>query len=362
MRGGRRSLAVLVAVAVLLTSGIAVVVSRVGDRGRNDIIDVAIELSALQRRITTTTTTTTTAPPSPTTQPAPPPTEPPTTTTTAAPVVTSLDPPRAEPWTLGPYQGVGVWLDIYDWTNIQTNGRPKVGIADLDIMSYLGIQTIYIQTAHRKFDADIIEGDRLGPFIDRAHALGMSVVAWYLPTLEDTFVDLRRLVGATNLPIDGLAVDIESLAVGNPAERTRRLLELSTALRQVMGTRAIGAITPSAVHLQVVNPNFWPGFPWPELGSTYDVIVPMSYWSVRRPEWRSGERYIGENIDRIRASTGRPDMPINVAGGIADGITLEDVSGMVRAIQARGIMGASLYDWNTSQPAQWDVLRALYTG
>jgi hypothetical protein len=34
----------------------------------------------------------------------------------------------------------------------------------------------------------------------------------------------------------------------------------------------------------------------------------------------------------------------------------------VRAVQSRGVLGASLYDWSTSQPAQWDLLRALRVG
>jgi hypothetical protein len=188
------------------------------------------------------------------------------------------------------------------------------------------------------------------------------VVAWYLPTLEDVAVDLRRLVAATELPVDGLGVDIESLAVSDHAERNRRLLDLSMRVRQAVGDRAIAAITPSAVHLQVINPAFWPQFPWPQLADTYDVILPMSYWSVRLREWRSGERYVGENIDRIRASTGQPDVPIHVIGGIADAASVPEVQGMVRAIQARGILGGSLYDWNTSQPAQWDALRPLRSG
>jgi hypothetical protein len=195
--------------------------------------------------------------------------------------------------------------------------------------------------------------------IDRAHALGMSVVAWYLPELVDTAADLRRLLAAAALPVDGVGVDIESRAVGDHAERTRRLIELSQGLRQGVGTKAISAITLDPVHIQVVNPAFWPGFPWPELSSLYDVIVPMAYWSGRKPEWRVGDRYITETIDRIRISTGRPDIPIHIAGGIADGITLDDVVGMIGAIQGRGAIGGSLYDWNTSQPPQWALLGAL---
>ena len=160
--------------------------------------------------------------------------------------------------------------------------------------------------------------------------------------------------------MDGLAVDIESTVVADPVERNARLLELNAALRAELPDRVIAAITLSAVHLQVVNTDFWPDFPWAEIAGTYDLIVPMTYWSIRLPEWRDGNRYVGENIDRIRASTGDPDIPIHVIGGIADEATADQVQGMLRAIEAReGVIGASLYDWATSSPDQWAVLAPL---
>jgi hypothetical protein len=352
----------------VLAADLAVVAARRGDSPPREV--AAAEQPASTIEVAPSTSTTTTIPPTTTTAAAP-------TTTTAAPVTApsttsttvvetraamAASIPPSGAWTLGPYTGVGVWLDVYDWTNELTGGKPQVQPVAIDRMAQLGVQTLYIQTAHRRSTADVIEPDRLKLFIDRAHLRGIAVVAWYLPTLEDVTTDLRRLVAAARLPVDGLGVDIESRAVADPAERTRRLLDLSGRLRKAVGERAIAAITPSAVHLQVINPGFWPGFPWPELAATYDAILPMAYWSIRGPEWRSGERYIGENIDRIRASTGRSDIPIHAIGGIADAASASDVQGMVRAIQARGILGGSLYDWTTSHVAQWDALRPLRAG
>jgi hypothetical protein len=271
-------------------------------------------------------------------------------------------PPTPPPgsWTLVPHQGLGAWIDVYDWTAEFTGGAPPVGLADIDEMAELGIQTLYVQTGHRRSTADVIEPDRLAGLIDRAHANDLHVVAWYLPTFVDLDEDLRRLVAAAELPVDGLGVDIESVDVDDPAERTRRLLELTTRLRAAVGDdRALAAITLSAVQLEVVNPDFWPGYPWVELGEAYDAILPMAYWSIRRGELRSGERYVGENIDRIRASTGDPDLPIHPIGGIADGASVADVEGMRTALTERGAIGGSLYDWATSTPAQWAALAPL---
>ena len=362
MLWGKRTAGGFCLAALVLCADLAVLAARWDDPS---VSDAVASSSARPQPLAPTTTTTTSTVPAPaptTTAPAPPPTKPPTTTT-APPHPSYVDPARPGMWSVQPYQGLGVWLDVFDWTGEFTNGHARVGLEDIDRMAAEGIQTLFIQTSHRRSSEDVIERPRLLDYINRAHANGMSVVGWYLPMLEDVSVDLRRLVAAVEqLPLDGLGVDIESLAVKDPAERTRRLLALSTDLRNVLGPRAISAITQSAVVMQVINPGYWPGFPWPEIGGLYDAVIPMSYWSERKPEWKSGERVVAEDIDRIRANTGRPDMPIHVAGGIANNVSLDDLRGMVSSILTRQVLGGSLYDWNTSQPDQWDLLRALRVG
>ena len=269
--------------------------------------------------------------------------------------------PVAEAWTIEPYQGVGAWVDAFDWSEALGGETHLVDQDDIAAMADMGIQTLYLQTSHLGVPGQaVLEPERLEGLIDAAHEHGLSVVAWYLPTLEDIDVDLERLLASAELDVDGLAVDIESTNVEDPDERNARLLELSAGLRDELPDRVIGAITLSAVHLQEVNPAFWPDFPWPEVADIYDVLVPMTYWSIRLPEWQDGNRYVGENIDRIRAATGDPDLPLHVIGGIADGATVGEVRGMLEAIEARdGVLGASLYDWATASPQQWAVLEAL---
>jgi hypothetical protein len=236
-----------------------------------------------------------------------------------------------------------------------------VGVADIDAMADAGVQTLYIQTAHHRSAArGVIERPRLESLIQRAYDRGLHVVAWYLPTFVDPAADLRRLEASAALPVGGLAVDIESIEVADVVERNRRLLDLSTRLRSELGrAKTIAAITLSAVHLQVVNPDYWPGYPWPELADTYDAILPMTYWSIRKAELHDGEGYVGDNLDRIRASTGDESIPIVPVGGIADGVTVAELEGMVRAIDARDAPGGGLYDWATSTAAQWAALAPL---
>jgi hypothetical protein len=267
----------------------------------------------------------------------------------------------ARPWTMEPHQGLAAWVDAFDWSHALGGADPVVDQDDMAAMAELGIQTVYLQTSHLGVpDEVVLERERLEGLIDAAHDRGLTVVAWYLPRFEDLDADLERLLASAALDVDGLAVDIESTVVEDPAERNARMLELSRSLRAELPDEVIAAITLSAVHLQEVNPNFWPDFPWADVADVYDVIMPMTYWSIRLPEWRDGNRYVGENIDRIRTATGDPDIPIHVVGGIADGATVDQVHGMLDAIGARhGVFGASLYDWATASPDQWAVLRPL---
>jgi len=284
----------------------------------------------------------------------------------AAVVVVELIRPDGRPsappgsWTMVPHTGLGAWVDVYDWTTEFGGASPPVGPDDVEAMADAGIQTVYLQTSRAGSAEDVIEPERLDALIDRAHANDMHVVAWYLPTLVDVDRDLRRLVAASDLMVDGIGVDIEATDVVDPVERSQRVLDLSTRLRAELGDdKVMAAVTLTAVHLQVVNVDYWPGFPWTGIGATYDVIVPMTYWTLRQGELQDGARYVGENIDRIRASVGRDDIPIHPVGGIADEATIADIDGMLGAIEDRGAIGGSLYDWNTSTPEQWAALQPL---
>ena len=269
--------------------------------------------------------------------------------------------PAAGAWTLVPHSGLAAWVDVYDWTLELAGPVPSVDADDVDAMAEAGVQTLYIQTAHtRSVTSGVMEPERLAPIVQRAHDNQMHVVAWYLPTLEDVDADLHALTESAALDVGGLAVDIESTAIVDVAERNRRLLDLSARLRAAVGPeRALAAITPSAVHLQVVNRAYWPAFPWPELADTYDALLPMTYWSIRTGDLKDGETYTADNLDRIRASVGDAAIPIVPVGGLAEDSSTDDLDGMVVAITQRGSPGGGLYDWATSTPEQWAVLAPL---
>jgi hypothetical protein len=279
--------------------------------------------------------------------------------TPAPPRGAALAAPPAPAGSIQPYVGLGTWVDVYDWSDYR-GATPTVGPNEVDQMADAGVQTVFLQTAKGDTPDDINRRDLLLPIIDRAHARGMKVVAWYLPTLDDPANDLRRLIASANLDVDGLAVDIESRSVSDVNERNRRLIDLSSQLRNALPGRAIGAIVLPPVVLEVVNTNYWPNFPYREILPFYDVWQTMGYWTNRKADsgYRDAYRYTDENMRRLRNNLGT-DVPVHPVGGIGDQTTAGDIDAFLRASVEQHALGGSIYDWRTTKPEQWGKLRGF---
>jgi hypothetical protein len=246
---------------------------------------------------------------------------------------------------------------VYDWS--ETYGGGAVGLPDIDRMASLGVQTVYVQATRWDAPTPVLEPDRLISLMKRARALGMRVVAWYLPDLGDVNDDMQRLLAIAQLPIDGLGIDIESRKVADVDDRNNRLLGLSAWLRQQLPGQVLSAIVLPPVVMEDVNPNYWPGYPWAGLAQYYDVWQPMSYWTNRRSDWRDAYVYTATNVDRIRQHIGNPDAIVHTIGGIGDTSSPDDISGLQRAAADRGCIGASIYDYRTTGDDLWPGLQTL---
>jgi hypothetical protein len=194
----------------------------------------------------------------------------------------------------------------------------------------------------------------------------MRVVAWYLPTLDDVSADLRRIRAIDGFRsggqrFDAIALDLEWTAgVPDVTARNRALVELSKQARAVVGNdRALGAIVLEPLLLEDVNPAYWPDFPWAAIRSSYDVWLPMAYWTNRNQAsgLRDAARYTSENIDRLRTRLHDDAAVVHVIGGIADQAAVPDYRGFVEAALDRHVVGWSVYDFNTTTSSAWAMLR-----
>ncbi len=281
------------------------------------------------------------------------------------------------------YRGYGAWVDVFDYDPAYAGASPAIGPADFAVMADLGVGTVYLQAARLddRTPQGLVDPWRLAELVFSAHRRGLSVVAWYLPRFGDDTADLERLVAMHEFEVmgerfDGLAVDIEWTGDGIDHEtRTTRLLSLTTGVRARVGNDPVAAITPPPVLMEVVNPDFWPGFPWAELGPQYDVWMPMSYWSFRSDSsgYGDGYTYHEESVRRLRANIGDENALVHGIGGIGgvDGIddetetaepraTIGEVERFLDALTDTGSIGGSIYDWDTLEPAVRELMSAHF--
>lgn len=256
----------------------------------------------------------------------------------------------------GPFEGLGVWVDIYDreaWAD---------PVAAVETMVANGASTLYLQSSN---------ADRLGPFvfeeetaifIDAAHDRGVQVVAWYLPHLTDLVLDKARTRAAIAFTtprgdrFDGFALDIESAQVRVVTRRNERLATLSRRLREVAGDDyPLGAIVPSPARL-VDDEVYWPGFPWGDLALTYDAILPMTYYTFRVHGPSETIEYVTRAVEEIRAGVGSDEVPIHVIGGLARDASGSETRAFVRAVRDTGSIGASYYTLPFVTDEQWAIL------
>jgi hypothetical protein len=260
-----------------------------------------------------------------------------------------------------PYSGLGTWVDRFAWSNTFSNNKPSFGLADLDAMATLGVQTLYLQGAAQTGDVGPLEPALLMSLVTRAHQRGIRVVLWYLPSFTDATADYDRLVAIGRLPVEGIGVDIESRTNPDVGDRNTRLVALSQALRKAMPAMPLGAIVVPPPLMEVVNPAYWPGFPWRAIAPFYDAWLPMAYWTGRTPEsgYRDGFTYTADSVVRLRNDLGLANAAVHPIGGAADLIGPADADRFVTAIRQTNGIGGSLYAWQQTTPDVWTHLRTL---
>jgi hypothetical protein len=301
---------------------------------------------------------------------APDPTTPGTSSTRPAPATTTTTTATPPPDPLCPFRGVGTWVDVYD-TIAAFAEHGRVSPVTVDAIAQMrddGIHTLYLQVAKddTRSPGVFVDRDLAASFLTTAHAAGLDVVAWYLPTLRDPALDRERAVALAQFEargehFDGVALDIEDTStVDDVSTRNRLLVDLVRALDDAAGDMPVGAIVYPPVALDVINPALWPDFPWRDIGAHVDVWLPMAYSTFRddTSPYHDPARYARENVQRLREHLGSANAPVHVIGGIADEFAARDVEKFVSAANESGAIGVSLYDFATQDPSTWASMRA----
>jgi hypothetical protein len=256
--------------------------------------------------------------------------------------------------TRGPFAGLGTWVDIYsaEWAD------PEAAVA---AMARHHVRTLYLETGNYSHRAGVFRPSDAGRFIDAAHAAGVRVVAWYLPSFAHVARDARKALAAIRFRsangerFDGFALDVEATTVRPLALRDRRLVSLSSRIRYAVGrTYPLGAITPSPVGM---SPSYWPDIPYRTLTHYYKAFLPMAYSTLRGIRGRAATRvFMASTVSEIRAASGRANFPIHLIGGLSGSMGAKATAGFLQAVSKTNASGYSLYAFGQTTPAAWRAL------
>lgn len=251
------------------------------------------------------------------------------------------------------FAGTGAWVSIYDSRAWRAPERT------VDDLSRHDVRTLYLETSNYRQRVDVVQPAILARFLTAAHAAGINVVGWYLPSLAQPTRDLRRALAGAQFAtahdeLDGFALDVESTHVRSIPRRNSRALALTERLRRALGDDVpLGVITIAPVR---ASPSYWPGYPFAKLARRVDVLLPMTYFTARVRGPAAVAAYVAENVRTIRGQIGDPTYPVHPIGGSTPSATAAEVASFVGAATACDTVGTSLWEYARTTPAEWSAL------
>jgi hypothetical protein len=256
-----------------------------------------------------------------------------------------------------PFRGTGAWVSLFthEWTD---------PVAAAQSFAAHGVKTVYLETGRSNSTGALAKPDETGAFIDAAHSAGLDVVAWYYPTFRRPDLDIARLLATARFEspsggtFDGLGIDIEDSTVKIITRRNTRLLSVMRRVRAAVPAMPIGAITYPPVALDL-NTKVWPTFPWAQVASLSDAILPMAYWRYDTHAPVGAAWYTAGNMVALRFLTGRPDLVVHIVG-LAPASPAE-VSAFAHQASVDGAAGISLYPAQSVTSSEWPLLAGAAT-
>lgn len=255
---------------------------------------------------------------------------------------------------LSAYRHLGTWVDMFNAWPWDNPGKAAKA------MARRGVTTLYLETSNYRKANDLYRPTQMGRFLEAAHASGLKVVAWYVPGFTNMKKDKRRSKAAIDFrspagdAFDSFALDIEATAVRDIAKRNARAIRLSEHLRGYVGNDyPMGAIVPEAGAL------YWPSFPYADLRGSYDVFLPMAYYTYRVSGAAAVRSFTQKNVTTIRDATGDPNVPIHVIGGLGGAGTKREARAFANKVLDTGVHGGSFYDFPITTEREWEVLARL---
>lgn len=291
---------------------------------------------------------------------------------TGATNVTATASPKLPATSISMASGKGMWLywsinplDDNYWGKLNAKKivaqAVKAGLHYVELRTAYGAQWQITPQAKPTIDA----------IIDGLAAHGIVPMGWSVPR-EVTFDDLSASVRtaeyrtAQGTPLKGIAIDLErgDDFLGSDPNGLDGLWMYEKSLREALGSKYLIVATvedPFFEHLSNKT------YPFRKVALYASVLQPMSYWRMmrRKPTTPDEVRsFLAQVYTKLLKESGRT-LPISIGGQTtAEGRNgyppAAEITASLEASKKAGAIGECFFDWNGTQPYQWDAL-AAYT-
>ncbi|MBV9271260.1 MAG: hypothetical protein JO165_09200 [Candidatus Eremiobacteraeota bacterium] len=280
---------------------------------------------------------------------------------------TPAEPP---PTNVSMASGKAMWLFFSD-NPIDSNYYGKWDPqAIVDTAVRAGLHYVELRTAYGAFfEVNPDAKAKVDAVIDGLAAHGIGTMAWSVPR-DTTYEDLKASVDsayyttAKGTKMTGLAIDVErgDEFMGGDPQGLTALWKYMQYLRGAMGPKYLLVATvedPYFEHLDNVK------YPFEQVAQYSDVLQPMSYWRMmnKNPTTAEQVRQMLPDETKRLLELSKRDLPVSIGGqttaeGRNGNPPADEITASLDAAKASGAIGECFFDWDGTQPYQWDAIAA----
>jgi len=205
--------------------------------------------------------------------------------------------------------------------------------------------------------------------VDGLAAHGIGTIGWTVPR-DTTFEDLQASVRnayyrtAKGTRFTGLAIDLErgDEFMGGDPQKLDALWRYMQYLREAMGPEYLLVATVEDPYFEHLDNS---KYPFRQIANYSDVLQPMAYWRMMRRTPTNAAQVkvlLQASYDKLLHESGRT-LPVSIGGqtspeGRNGAPPADEIAASLDAAKAAGAIGECFFDWNGTQPYQWDALAA----
>ncbi len=264
------------------------------------------------------------------------------------------------------------------WLYFTTNPIDDIYYAHLDPQTIVdlavrsGLHYVELRTAYGAYwEVSPEAKPTIDAIIDGLAAHGIGTIGWTVPR-DNTFEDLQASVQtayyrtAKGTPLTGLAIDLErgdEFMGGDPAGLSA-LWQYVRSLREALGPHYLLVSTVEDAYFEHLDNRT---YPFALIAQYSDVLQPMAYWRMMRrtPTTPAQVRtFLRASYVKLLAES-RRKVAVSVGGQTAaegpNGYPpADEITASLEASKSVGAIGECFFDWDGTQPYQWQAI-ANYT-